>query len=453
MPQRRNSHSRQVRSTRPVRQTEYYTQPQKPYYVQKKPSSVLIRFIALAVFCITLLTGGVIKSDYDVLADVYPEARELPELVAEETEENTWQKNLVPPVDGTIYMAWDNDDDFDDGVPIGINATAPVWFFLEEDSVTGKAVAKNLLQLGNTSWNPQRYVELCHANGIKVWGTFACLGKADLARQVVSDMDVQKKVIDQLTEWTIAYGLDGISLDFEYMDPEYKEEFTQFAKNIKDSLPANQNTVSVAVTVKLLGDTSGNWYQSYDRAGLAEAIDYVAVMTYDEHREGDQTPVASITWVEKHIQRLLEEMPSNKLIMGIPFYGVDFIGRVIDSDSFNVEMLWKEDSKNYRINFFAKDLQAALANGEYTDIRDRDKTIYVDYWLDKGSWNDELSISQYSFVDTEGYLHTIYIDDESSLYQKAQLVKRYNLAGVGVWREGRVFGYREMWEALANGLS
>jgi spore germination protein YaaH len=234
------------------------------------------------------------------------------------------------------------------------------------------------------------------------------------------------------------------------MDPDYKEEFTQFAKNIKDALPANQNTVSAAVTVKLLGDTSDNWYQSYDRGGLAEVIDYVAVMTYDGHRGGDQTPVASITWVEMHIQRLLEEMPSNKLIMGIPFYGVDYIGKIVDSDSFNVDMLWKEDG-DYRINFFSSDLQSALANGQYTDMRDRDKTIYIDYWLDKGSWSDEFGIAQYSFVDTEGYLHTVYIDDESSLYQKAQLVKRYNLGGVGIWREG--FGYDDMWSSLADGLS
>jgi spore germination protein YaaH len=399
-----------------------------------------------------MLTGTSLRSGYDVLADVYPPERELPALVEEEETEDKWVKNLVPPVENVIYMAWDGGDGKleNDHIPAGVNVVTPEWFYLEEDSATGKPVAKNLLQMGKTQWNPQEYVDISHASGAKVWGMFACLGKADLARQVVSDMDIQKQVIDQLVEWTIAYNLDGISLDFEYMDPEYKEEFTQFAKNIKDALPANQNTVSAAVTVKLLGDTSGNWYQSYDRVGLAEVIDYIAVMTYDEHRSGDQTPVASITWVEKHIQRLLEEIPSNKIIMGIPFYGVDYIGKVVDSDSFNVEMLWKEDD-DYRINFFSSDLQSALANSQYSDMRDRDKTIYIDYWMDKGSWSDDFGISQYSFVDTEGYLHTVYIDDESSLYQKAQLVKRYNLAGVGIWREG--FGYGAMWEALADGLS
>ena len=219
-----------------------------------------------------MLTGASLRSGYDVLADVYPPEREMPALVEEEETEDKWVKNLVPPVENVIYMAWDGGDGKLDNnhIPAGVNVVTPEWFYLEEDSATGKPVAKNLLQMGKTQWNPQEYVDISHASGAKVWGMFACLGKADMARQVVSDMDIQKQVIDQLVEWTIAYNLDGISLDFEYMDPDYKEEFTQFAKNIKDALPANQNTVSAAVTVKLLGDTSGNWYQSYDRVGLAE---------------------------------------------------------------------------------------------------------------------------------------------------------------------------------------
>ena len=434
------------RSNSHGRQTSYYTRSSKPYYVKKKPGAVSARIIVMAIICITMLTGGAIKSEYDVLADVYPEARVLPELVPEEEEENTWVRNLVPPVEDIIYMAWDLDPLDIDSIPPGVNVLAPTWFYIVEDSVTGKPVAKNLLQMGKTSWNPQRYVEICHANGVKVWGTFVCIGKPDFARQVVTDMDLQKDIIDQLVEWTIAYNLDGISLDFEKMDPEYNEEFVQFAKNIKDALPANQNIVSAAVTVKLLGNTSNNWWQSYDRGGLAEVIDYVAVMTYEDGG-GSQEPKASIDWVETHVKRLLEEMPSNKLILGIPFWGIDYISKVIDSDSFNVDPLWQTDD-DYIKNFYSSYISSALANGEYTRSG---KTTYVDYWLDKGSWNDEYGISQYSFVDTEGYLHKVYVDDESSLYQKSELMKRYQLAGAGVWKIG--FGSDEMWAALADGLS
>jgi spore germination protein YaaH len=169
-------------------------------------------------------------------------------------------------------------------------------------------------------------------------------------------------------------------------------------------------------------------------------------MTY-EGGNNDSEPRAGIKWVETHVQRLLEEMPSNKLILGIPFYGVDYIGKVIDGDPNNVDPLWKSDS-SYVKNFYSSYISSALSNGYFE--RSGNKT-YVNYWLDKGSWNEEYGITQYSFVDTEGYVHKIYVDDESSLYQKTDVVKKYQLAGVGVWREG--FGSAEMWEALASGLS
>ncbi len=433
------------RSTNRV-ETNYYMQPQKPYSVEREPKAVLIRLLIAMVICITLLTGATIKSDFDILSDIYPEAKALPELAAEEQTENVWKKNLVPPIDNVIYMAWDLDPLSLESIPAGVNVLAPTWFYAEPDPLTDKPIVKNLLQMGKTAWNPQQYVELCHANGVKVWGTFVCIGQPNLAREISTDMESQKKIIDQLVEWTIAYNLDGISLDFEKMHPEYTAEFNQFAKNLKDALPANQNIVSAAVTVKLLGDTSGNLWQSYDRGGLAEVIDYVAVMTY-EGGYNTLVPRASIDWVETHVQRLLEEMPSNKLILGIPFYGVDYIGKVTDSDSFNVDPLWKEDG-DYIKNFYSSYVDDALANGSYERSG---KITYVEYWLDKGSWNDEFGISQYSFVDTEGYLHTVYVDDQSSLYQKSALLKRYNLGGVGIWK--LKFGSDEMWAALADGLS
>lgn len=423
----------------------------KPYYVKKKPQIILVELLSIIFICIVLLTGTSTHKELLLLSDVYPDIHELPPLVEEEApESDIWIKNLVPPIDNAIYMAWDYDPLLLDKIPPGVNVLAPTWFYLEEDAITGKAVAKNLLQMGKTNWNPQQYVELCHANGVKVWGTFVCLGRADLVNQAVTNDEIKQEIISQLVEWTYAYKLDGISLDFEYMRNENIDDFTEFAKDIKEALPANQNIVSVAVTEKLLGDTSSNKYQSYDRGGLANVIDYVAVMTYGGHKYGTQSPVAGIDYVETHILRLLEEMPSNKLIMGIPFYGVDFISRVIDSDSFDIDPLWKENPRDYRKNILPTSLNNALANNEFKYTK-KGNTITISYWLNKGSWSEDMGVAQYSFVDSDSMLHNVYIDDESSLYQKGALVIRYNLAGVGIWREG--YGYDAMWEALADSLN
>ena len=72
----------------------------------------------------------------------------------------------------------------------------------------------------------------------------------------------------------------------------------------------------------------------------------------------------------------------------------------------------------------------------------------LDYWINKGGWDAELGISNYSFVDTDGIQHSFWIDDENSIYQKARLAEDYNLAGVAIWKKS--LGTESMFEAVAR---
>ena len=60
----------------------------------------------------------------------------------------------------------------------------------------------------------------------------------------------------------------------------------------------------------------------YTIGALAESVDYVMVMAYDEH--WGTSPVAgsvsSLPWVERGLQGILQEVPADKLLLGIPFY-------------------------------------------------------------------------------------------------------------------------------------
>ncbi|MCK9907282.1 glycosyl hydrolase family 18 protein, partial [Frankia sp. Cpl3] len=73
------------------------------------------------------------------------------------------------------------------------------------------------------------------------------------------------------------------------------------------------------VTIK---SSSDRWSRFYDRAALAKVVDYMMVMTYDEYWASSPVAgsVASLPWVEKGLQGVLEEVPNEKLILGVPFY-------------------------------------------------------------------------------------------------------------------------------------
>ena len=67
---------------------------------------------------------------------------------------------------------------------------------------------------------------------------------------------------------------------------------------------------------------SPEWSLVYNRKALADTVDYVVLMAYDETWAKSTTagPVASYPWVRSHTERMLSEVPSQKLILGVPFY-------------------------------------------------------------------------------------------------------------------------------------
>lgn len=355
-----------------------------------------------------------------------------------EVVEDVWRDNIAQePIANRINMVWDDPPRALSKVPPGVNVLAPCWFDL-------KANEDGSVYYEERAVEPESYVKMSREAGVEVWGTIQSFNP-DISAKVVTDLQEREIFISKVVGWVEQYDLDGINLDFEKMNPEHKQQYNEFCKALNDRLPEDI-VLSVCVTVKLLPENPNNWWQCYDRAGLAEAVDYVCVMTYDAHKNSTKEPVASVQWVDTHIRRLLEEVPSEKLIMGIPFHGTDYRAKVTNTTTLDKEPLWKSSG----VTTTVFQLNLLLTQGYYQDRygSERDRVITLDYWLDQGSWNDEYGISNYSFVDTDGTEHTIWIDDENSLYQKTQMSIDYNLAGIAVWK--RSLGTDPMFDAIAQ---
>lgn len=374
-----------------------------------------------------------------VLINSAPDAQPVEED-GEIPDEAIWRENISPiDIEDKIYLAWDDPSNKNwtlTELAPSVNVLSPVWFKLgfADD---GKTVD---LVNADESTTAFTYVQTCKDNGIEVWACVQCINYS-LAEVIMTDAVEQQKLIDQILVWINTYDLDGINIDFENMNPDHKQLFNNFCENLKAAMPEGM-PLSVCVTVKLVSESAeDNPWQAYDRGGLAEVVDYITVMTYDEHKASTKRPVASIEWVDLHIRRLLEEIPSEKLIMGIPFHGVDYRAEVINPQTLTVNPIW-QDSGHTTTVF---QLNKLLETGKYTY---KDTEIILDYWINKGGWDADLGISDYSFVDTAGIQHTIWIDDENSIYQKARLAEDYNLAGIAIWKLN--LGTEPMFEAVAR---
>ncbi|MDD3243189.1 MAG: glycosyl hydrolase family 18 protein [Eubacteriales bacterium] len=360
---------------------------------------------------------------------------------APEATPEAWRANIVPRTPGkeTVNMVWQYRPSVLDAVPAGINVMAPTWYYVEADG-EGKAVFHDMADMGYEKWDPSGYVETAHAAGAKVWATVVSFDSACTA-QIVPEGAAQDAFLQRLAQEVEKYALDGINFDFEKMNPADTEAFTALVRRARETLPQNV-TVSVCVTVPLTYEDPDNWYQSYDRAALAQVCDYICVMTYDSETDA----VAPLSWVEQKLQLTLAAVPSDKLIMGVPFYGKDLVYTRSENSSPDEEFV--TNGEKPKKTTFTPAMRDQLTAQDAYDVKE--ERVEVQSWREKGVWDEEWGLRKYVFLDTLDRWHEIWMEDSDSLKEKAKLAGEYQLAGTAVWQYSFGKDQDAMWQALAG---
>ncbi|KKM09596.1 hypothetical protein SY88_17715 [Clostridiales bacterium PH28_bin88] len=320
------------------------------------------------------------------------------------------------PVGEKISLVWEQvsvktPDMSQVGTIPGVNVVSPTWFHLADKDGNVKNLATSA------------YVEWAHRNGYQVWALFASDFKnPDTTAAVLRSPALREKVIRQILAYAQLYNLDGINIDFENMHLADRNLFVQFVREMTPLLHEQGLTVSVDVTVK---SRSENWSQVYDRRALGEVVDYVMLMAYDEYWASSPLagPVSSLPWVEKGIRGLLEEVPANKLVLGIPFY----------------TRLWEEKStEDGKTQVSSRALSMASAQKIV-----KDKQALTE-------WDSQNGLN-FTLFEDGGAVYKMWLEDEDSLRQRLDLVRQYGLAGVAAWRRG--FEVPATWDQILASLN
>ena len=293
----------------------------------------------------------------------------------------------------------------------GLDVISPTWFSISAD---GRTVINNA---------DVKYVLDAHAKGYKVWPLFKNGDfDPDLTKRFLASKSMQDSVISQLLVYTSVYDLDGINIDFEDIYEDDRDRLSGFIKRLADALKQQKVISSIDVTVP---GSSPNWSKCYDRKALGQAVDYVMVMTYDEHWASSPVsgPVSSLGWVDYNLDLITKNyIPREKLVMGIPFYAREW--REVTDQTGKL----KVSSKAYGMEA----IQKKVKDNKLTPI-----------WLeDKGLF--------YTEYKQDGALFRIWLEEETSIARKAALVKKYDLAGAASWRKG--FEAPHIWPVLEKAL-
>ncbi len=294
----------------------------------------------------------------------------------------------------------------------GVNVVSPTWFELIDDK-------GHLANRADTA-----YVKWAHGRGYQVWGLVSNGFNPDWTKAALADVRTRENLIAQILEYVHLYELDGINLDFENVYLDDKQRLVQFVRELTPYLHEQGVTVSLDVTVK---SNSERWSLFYDRAALAAVVDYVALMAYDEHWASSPKAgsVASLSWTEESLRQTLAEVPREKLLLGIPFY----------------TRLWKEVKQP---DGSLKVSSKALSMRQAEDwLRERG----VQPKLDEAS--GQLYASYRDPADQAVY--KVWLEEQTSLVKRLELVRKYKLAGIAAWRRG--FEKPELWPVIQKGLN
>ncbi len=291
----------------------------------------------------------------------------------------------------------------------GINVISPTWFSLYDNEGTVDSFA-----------SPD-YVQAAHARGLEVWALVDDFShRADNGvdpGQVLSYTSKRAAVIDVLLSEAKRCGFDGFNIDFEQIPETAGEDYIQFIREL--SIVCRQNGLVLSVD-NYVPINSNAFYEWKEQGVMA---DYVIIMGYDEHWGGSSEAgsVASIGYVESGIEKMVEMVPPQKVINGIPLY----------------TRIWTTAADG-TVSSQAVGIKAAY---DYLDAHGISR-----------EW-DESAGQYYAEYESAAGKVQIWLEDEESIAGKIGVMKHYGLGGIASWKLGFDDGRENIWSVIAGFLT
>jgi len=363
------------------------------------------------------------------------------------------QKNVISPIASTLFPLHSLSGDELKNTHYEVFGFLPFWNFHNADNIDFDTLTTlayfdvklssdgNLIKddAGYQSFISHEATQLfkkAHDHGTRVVLTLTLMNNAGI-ESFLDDDEAQKRAISQAVHLVEQRGIDGINIDIEYggdAGDYYRDRFTIFADNMTQAMhkqvASSQVTVSVYASgakypkVQDIGDvarvTDGLFMMGYDFAITSSDV-AMPTAPLGGHKEGEY-------WydITTAVDDFLAVMPADKLILGTPWYGLNF--------------------EVYEPNFKAETVYSYWygRTGEIETYEDvKNTTADINGWdsLGKVAWKAY-------YNEDSGTWRMMFIDDVRSMGAKYDLAKDKQLLGVGIWALGYEGNNREIWDLI-----
>ena len=223
------------------------------------------------------------------------------------------------------------------------------------------------------------------------------------AAAVLSDKQITQTLADNIIKKLQTNNYFGVDIDFEYIPQQYREEYATFIELLHSLAQPLGYKVLVSLAPKTSSDQRGLLYEAHDYSLIGAAADYTLIMTYEwGYTYGPPMAVAPIDKVEEVIKYAVSQIPSQKILMGIPNYAYDWTLPYVKGTA-------AKSISNNRAIELARETGAQIMY---------DNTAQTPY---------------YNYYDNSGKKHVVWFEDARSISAKMQLLNNYRLAGYSIW--------------------
>jgi spore germination protein YaaH len=249
----------------------------------------------------------------------------------------------------------------------------------------------------------------------------------------------QETLLSEIDALLLAYPFSGINLDIEYVgqaSPLIRAQYTTFVRNVKEHLDNTYGNLELTVDM-YAGAATKNMLWEVDQ--LAPLVDYIIIMAYDFHRSSSPVagPVAPLfekeaSWTESinnYLRDFARLVPTEKLLLGIPFYGYEWQTTSTDPGSFT--------------------LPRTGATASYQRVREliaRKKELQLEE-----HWDQDALAPYLSYVEN-GKNYLVYFENSASVAYKLEYVNQLDLAGIAIWSLGYEGDSRDLWNTIDQEL-
>lgn len=308
----------------------------------------------------------------------------------QEEEVATLEKIALDTKVSAHLVWWDQDKGFESIQNFGgyMNTISPFWYEL---TIDGKIEPFSGAE-------DREVINFLKTNNIKILPVISNEFRTEPLSSIIADPQKKAQQIEDIL--AIAENYDGISLNYENLNATDKDNYTAFVTELAEELHKEDKLLSVHLHAKT--DEPGTWNgpESQDWEALAKVCDKLKIMAYDYHWSTSEAgAIAPPDWVEDVIKHAVELIPNEKIYLGIPLYGYDWIEK--DGEGVTYDQ--------------AQTL--ATLNNASIKFDDPTKSSYFTYTKDGDS-------------------HEVWFEDVASVSYKLQLAKQYEIGGIDFWRLG-----------------